>query len=152
MIEATSPKELEFFRELPPQFVGRLEALGQHASFERDELIFREGEPSSSLYVILSGSVSLEVTTQGRTLRILTVDQGEEFGWSSLVPSHTKHFQARALGRVHVLVFDAAQVIRVCEEEPAFGYALMKRLLGVVSDRFHAVRVQLLDLYSGREK
>lgn len=152
MIQATGSSETardtEFFRELPSQYIDRLEALGQHVRFERDQLIFRQGDPSGSLYVVLSGTVSLEVTAPGRTLRVLTINQGEEFGWSSLLPSHGKHFQARALGPVHALVFDAAKLLEVCNAEPAFGFALMKRLLASVSDRLHAMRVQLLDLYS----
>ena len=149
---AEAARDTEFFRDLPQQYIERLEALGRPIRFERDQIIFREGEPHGSLYLILTGSVSLEVTAPGRTLRVLTINKGEEFGWSSILPSHGKHFQARALSNVQALVFDAAGISQVCEAEPEFGYALMKRLLVSVSDRLDAVRVQLLDLYSAGEK
>jgi hypothetical protein len=45
-----------------------------------------------------------------------------------------------------ILAFDGAQLQAACEEDPNFGYALLKRLLGVVAERLLATRMQLMDM------
>jgi len=59
-----------------------------------------------------------------------------------------KHFQARALQPVQALAFDGAALLDACRADPAFGFALMYRMLGVVSERLQATRLQVLDMYS----
>ena len=59
-----------------------------------------------------------------------------------------KHFQARALERTAALAFDGAALLKACREDPSFGFALMYRMLGVVSERLQGTRLQLLDMYS----
>ncbi len=137
-----------FVKDFRPQHIEKLAELAHEARFERDRVIFREGDESSFFYLILSGKVALEVTALGRTVRVQTLGEGEELGWSSVVPSRGKHFQARALGSVKALVFDGARLREACEDDCSFGYALMKRLLAVVASRLQATRVQLLDMYS----
>ena len=143
-----SRKELTFFEGLAAPQKVRLRDLGRDVLFDRDDIVFKEGEESTSFYIILSGRVSLEVTALGRTLRVVTLDDGDGFGWSSLLPNHGKQFQARALGPVHALCFDAAKLRFACEQDPAFGYEIMKRLLMLVSERLQALRIQMFDMYS----
>jgi len=137
-----------FIREFQPQHIEKLAEIVQEARFERDQIIFRERDASSFLYLIVSGKVALEVTALGRTVRVQTLSDGELLGWSSVLPSEGKFFQARALGAVRALVFDGARLLELCEQDCTFGYTLMRRLLGIVADRMQATRVQLLDMYS----
>ena len=112
------------------------------------QIIFREGDQSSLFYLLQSGKVSLEVLVLGKVARIQTLGEGDELGWSSIFSGGRKQFQARALGAVRALAFDGAQLQAACEEDPVFGYALLKRLLGVVAERLQATRMQLMDMYS----
>jgi CRP-like cAMP-binding protein len=57
-------------------------------------------------------------------------------------------FQARALTPVSALAFEGEQLLASFKADPTFGLALMLRLMGVVSERLRATRVQLVDLYS----
>ncbi|MCC6863064.1 MAG: Crp/Fnr family transcriptional regulator [Bryobacterales bacterium] len=127
----------------------RLAGLAGQVRFQKNAIIFHEGDESSFFYLLLSGSVVLEVTAPGRSLRIQTLGKGEELGWSSLLaPTPGKQFQARALEPVEALVFDGARLRRACDEECSFGYAMMRSLLKVVASRLQATRIQLLDVYS----
>jgi hypothetical protein len=58
-----------------------------------------------------------------------------------------KHFQARALDQVEAIAFDGIEVMKLCREDTALGFEFMHRLLNVVSERLHATRLQLLDMY-----
>lgn len=137
-----------FLEGFDPKHVEKIAGLAYEARFAKDQIIFREGDQSSLFYLLQSGKVSLEVLALGKVARIQTLGEGDELGWSSIFSGGRKQFQARALGAVRALAFDGAQLQAACEEDPVFGYALLKRLLGVVAERLQATRMQLMDMYS----
>jgi CRP-like cAMP-binding protein len=128
--------------------VERLAALARDVRFDRNHIIFREGDECSEFYLIVNGLVALEIAAPGHTFRVQTLFAGDELGWSALLMGSGKHFQARALERVEALAFEGADLLAACAEDTAFGFALMQRLLGVVAERLQATRLQLLDSYS----
>ncbi|HWC98184.1 MAG TPA: hypothetical protein VG456_15595, partial [Candidatus Sulfopaludibacter sp.] len=83
-----------------------------------------------------------------RPLRVATLLAGEVLGWSSLTSQTAKQFQARALESVQAFAFDGARLRHLCDEDFAFGYHFMRAVLSVMSERLHATRVQLVDIYS----
>jgi len=137
-----------FVLEFEARHIERLAALARDVRFERNHVIFREGDDCSEFYLIVNGLVALEIAAPGHTFRVQTLFAGDELGWSALLMGSGKQFQARALERVDALGFEASDLLAACSEDPAFGYALMRRLLGVVAERLQATRVQLLDMYS----
>jgi len=145
-------KEHPFTKDLSPEHQAKLAELAHETRFEREQIIFHESDASQFFYLILKGKVALEVMAPGRALRIQTLTDGEEFSWSSLLPSTRKFFQARALTSVRALVFDAAQLRASCDQDCSFGYAFISRLLAVVAGRLQATRLRLLDMYGVQER
>ena len=137
-----------FVLEFEPRHVERLASLARDVRFERNHVIFREGDECSEFYLVASGLVALEIVAPGHTFRVQTLFSGDELGWSALLMGSGKQFQARVLERVDALAFEASDLLAACREDPAFGFALMQRLLGVVAERLQATRLQLLDMYS----
>ena len=137
-----------FVREFEPRHVERLAGLARDVRFDRDHVIFREGDDCSEFYLIVTGLVALEIAAPGHTFRVQTLFAGDELGWSALLMGSGKQFQARALERVDALAFEGADLLAACREDTAFGFALMQRLLAVVAERLQATRIQLLDMYS----
>ncbi len=137
-----------FVLEFEPRHVERLASLARDVRFERDQVIFREGDDCSEFYLICSGLVSLELVAPGHVFRVQTLFAGDELGWSAVLMGSGKQFQARVLERVDALAFEASEVLAACREDTGFGFALMQRLLAVVAERLQATRVQLLDMYS----
>ena len=137
-----------FAEELRPDHIDILRRLAREVKFERDAIIFREGDDCRKFYLIIQGQIALEIYAPGRVLRIQTLGEGDELGWSSMLMRNAKHFLARALGPVRALEFDGVELLKACHENPAFGFAFMYRLLGVVAQRLQATRVQILDIYA----
>jgi len=137
-----------FVLEFEARHVERLAALAKDVRFDRNHVIFREGDECSEFYLVVNGLVALEIAAPGHTFRVQTLFAGDELGWSAVLMGSGKHFQARALERVEALAFEGADLLAACREDPAFGFALMQRLLGVVAERLQATRLQLLDSYS----
>jgi CRP-like cAMP-binding protein len=137
-----------FVDEFQPQHIERLTTLAKEVHFERDQVIFHEGDECHDFYLIVEGRVALEIEAPGHTFRVQTLHAGDELGWSAILMGRGKHFQARALQPVHALAFDGAALLEACRDDTSFGFALMYRMVGVVSERLQATRLQVLDMYS----
>jgi CRP-like cAMP-binding protein len=137
-----------FVEEFEPQHVQKLAEFAREVHFPRDQVVFHEGDECSEFYLIVKGMIALEMEEPGHTLRVQTLTSGDELGWSALLMSAGKHFQARALEDTDALAFDGPKLFEACRADPAFGFAFMYRLLGVVAGRLHSTRLQLHDMYS----
>jgi CRP/FNR family transcriptional regulator, cyclic AMP receptor protein len=147
-MQITAIDQHPFARELQPQHMRRLAALARPVQFERDQVLFKEGDPRRDFFLVMSGHVAIEMSVPGRFLRVETVGPGEELGWSAVLEGATKHFQGRALDAATLLAFDGASLLKACDEDPSFGFELMRRMLGIVRTRLQFTRLQLSDTYS----
>ena len=138
------------FTGLRPEDLALIAGCARNVAFEAGELLFREGEPADTFYVVRRGRVSLELHTPERGgLVIETIEPGEVVGWSWLFEPYVWHFDARAAGPVRAIAFDGACLRGKCEDDKALGYELMKRFAQVMIDRLQHARVRLLDVYGG---
>lgn len=135
-----------FLATFPERLVLRLAELAREVTFEADEIIFREGDGKDTFYLIVSGAVSIEIHSPGKTLRVQTLREGEELGWSSALPSSRKYFQARALRRVKAIAFEGATLRELFDQDYELGYRFCRALLGVAAERIQATQLQLADL------
>jgi len=137
-----------FVAELRPEHRAALAALAKEVRFAPNQIIFREGDDYSVFYLLVEGMVALELEVPGHVLRVQTLYGGDVFDWSAVLRHTAKHFQARALDDVAALAIEGEELLAAFDREPSFGMAFMLRLMGVVSERLRATRVQLLDMYS----
>jgi CRP-like cAMP-binding protein len=138
-----------FVEEFQPEHIERLRGLAREVAFARDDTIFREGDDTHDFYLIVSGRVALEMQEpDDHVIRVQTLAAGDELGWSSILMGRGKYFQARALEPVEALAFDGPTLLEACRSDKGFGFALMYRMLGVVSERLQATRLQLQDMHS----
>ena len=72
---------------------------------EPGELIFREGDPANSFYLIQQGKVVLESQAGGGRIPVQTVETGEVLGWSWLFPPYYWHFDACAVESTEAIFF-----------------------------------------------
>jgi CRP-like cAMP-binding protein len=144
-------REHPFTKGFWPEHIERLAGMASAVPFCSGELIFHEGDRSSLFYLLISGRVALEIVDPGRPVRVGTLYAGEVLGWSSLTDTEEKQFQARATEEVYALAFDGARLRHACEEDYAFGFALMRAVLGVMAARLHTVRADLLEVYKPAE-
>jgi CRP/FNR family cyclic AMP-dependent transcriptional regulator len=131
-----------------PEHRSRLAEMTRQVHFEPNQIIFREGDDYSVFYLLVEGMVALELEIPGHVLRVQTLYAGDVFDWSALLLHAGKHFQARALDRVTALAVEGEELLASFKTHPDFGLAFMLRLMGVVSERLRATRMQLLDMYS----
>jgi CRP-like cAMP-binding protein len=135
-----------FLAGLAPEHLEELAGIARAAQFAGDEVILEQGEESTQLYLITSGRVALEISEAPRPFRVDTLGAGEEFGWSWALGTPAV-YRVRALEPTAALIVPASELAQLCEADAAFGYALMRRLLGVVAERLQSTRATLTDTY-----
>jgi CRP-like cAMP-binding protein len=131
-----------------------LERLAQFArllAMAEGQVIFREGEPTSNIYLIVRGNVSLEICAPGvGCRRILTASEGDLLGLSPVLEQVRLTSTARALTPVELIEINGGQIIAMCEHDPRFGYIFMRRFALALAMRLNATRMQLLDVFGER--
>jgi len=137
-----------FVADFRPEHRAALAALAREVRFAANQVIFREGDDYSVLYLLVEGMVALELDVPGHVLRVQTLYAGDVFDWSAVLRHTAKHFQARALDDVTAFAIQGEELLAAFDRDPSFGMAFMLRLMGVVSERLRATRLQLLDMYS----
>ena len=84
-----------------------------------------------------------------RAVPVQTLHAGDAMGWSAFTGEGLTHFQARALSPVCTVAFSGDQLRAACDQDPALGYALMKRLMELVTERLDAMRLKLAEQSNG---
>lgn len=129
--------------ELGPQQLRKLIPIAEDKEYGAGQIIFPAGVTSSFLHLIVSGDVVLEAVTRGEEQPVQTLHAGDAMGWSAIMGESLTHFQARALTQVSTVAFPGRELRAICESDTALGYALMKRLVELASERLDAMRLKL---------
>ncbi len=117
--------------------------------FERDYVIFREGEAANRFYLIETGRVALVSSADSEsTVTIDIIGDGDLLGWSWLFPPYVWHFSARAVEPTTAIFFYGTVLRDYCEKDPSVGYELFKRMSEVMTRRLQSARTRLLQAYA----
>jgi CRP/FNR family transcriptional regulator, cyclic AMP receptor protein len=146
-INTTTLARQPFFKGLSEPL---LEILAQEAlpmEFKAGELIFNEGGPANRFYVIRSGKVALQSSTDSEhePISIETIGAGSVLGWSWLFPPYYWHFDAKAVTPVNAIFFYGTRLRVQCEANHELGYELMKRVSAIAIERLQATRRRLAE-------
>lgn len=148
MTAAATTEELSrctFFAGLPEN---HLRFLADHATrreLNAGDVLFRLGDNARYFFLMLSGHVSVEIAAiEGPALLLQGLAPGDVVGWSWLIAPHRWNFQARATLPAEVLQFDGAAVLEHCEQDPRFGYELLKRFSALMSERLQVARNRMM--------
>ena len=136
----------EFFSELSEDVLKFLCECASAREIKKEQILFRQGERADKFYVIRNGRISVQIPAlMGPTLEIQALGQDQVLGWSWLISPYQWNFQAKAEEDSELLEFDGTAVLARCEQEPKFGYELLKRFAALMSERLDAARQKMMD-------
>ena len=137
-----------FARDLTPGTRDHLAELGTLTEIHEGATIVREGDVCRSIGVVIDGRVALRLRLPGGDDRtILTVDPGDVFGWSAVLPPAIATASAVAIVPTKAVLFDGEALRAAFASDCDLAAAVYQRLLVGVMRRLGATRTQLLDLY-----
>ncbi|MET9907566.1 cyclic nucleotide-binding domain-containing protein [Streptomyces sp. NPDC006476] len=142
-------KAIKLLTALPPPQRQRLMALAKEVSFPEDTRIFEAGGRADRFWVIRSGAVTLDQRVNSlQRVTVASLGAGDLLGWSWLFPPHEWDFGAEAFSPVRAYEFDAAQVLRLCEEDPSLGIVLVRSVAEILAHRLEMTRGRLMEQYA----
>jgi CRP-like cAMP-binding protein len=113
------------------QSLKQVAMLSEEKSAAAGEVLFREGQVATHLYIVVDGEVDIQyVLGDGSHQTVDTLIAGDFMMWSSLVEPHTTHS-------------DAPKFLDLLESEPALGFNVMKSVAAAIAHRLHGTRLQI---------
>ena len=133
--------EVEVFSELEERELAQVAQVAVPRTFERGEVIFREGDAGETCYVVRSGSVSIRREhMDGRTLALAELRAGAMFGELAMFGSETRSATAEALEETALVAVLSGDMQRVLRSSPEIAV----KMLGALADRLRLANERLL--------
>ena len=136
----------EFFSEFSDDVLKFLCECSSMREIKKGQILFRQGEHADKFYIVRSERISIQMPAiMGPTLEIQAVEEDQVLGWSWLISPYKWNFQTKAEDDSELLQFDGTAILARCEQEPKFGYELLKKFAGLMSVRLNAARQKMMD-------
>lgn len=139
-------KEHAFTFGLSDTQINKLGVLAQEVSFDENEVVLVAGQQSKHFYLLLSGSVCVEVGARSYTVWIQALGPGDAFGWSSLLEQHDTLFQVRAREKSTALCLEGEALSGLLRQDSELAAEFLRRILKLVAGRVQATETRLGEL------
>jgi CRP-like cAMP-binding protein len=141
MILTEELARVSFLRNLGERYLSEIALLARLKEYPEGAFVFREGQDSPFIYLVLTGKVSLEIEEPpGKRARIYTAGPSELVGWSPVLGCRAMTATARAVTRTRLAVLSVDRIFALCERDPRFGWAFQRQIALVLSARLRQTR------------
>ncbi len=128
----------ELFCELPALVLNDIAGICREVKVSKGEVVFRVGDPSRNVYILVEGSVELgyglisaEDSKPG-TIR----EPGAFFGWGALAgEGNYRLINAMAFQETRLIIVDGVELMNLLEGQPAAGFRFVRKLLAIILNR-----------------
>lgn len=132
-----------------------IEALSQdlygafdEVSYKAHDVVFKDGDESRELYIILDGKVKISKEIGDGGVKILAVlEKGSVFGEGSLLSGKTRGASAQAVTDIKVLKLDYEDFEKLQMDSPAATTRLLMGIVKILNQRLQYVNLELITLY-----
>ncbi len=155
----------DLFAALPADALADLRAQAQRRTYARNDVLFRQGDSSSELFVVDRGRIAIaQRSGDGRESVVAVLDAGGMFGELGLFDDAPRSADARALIDSTVVVLGYDPVRGLLRERPELLWVIVRMLAGrlratdealadaVFLDVPARTAKRLLDLAAGRDR
>ena len=97
---------------------------GKLVHYHAGDFIFREGEPSHAMYILLTGSV--EIASHDKSIE--TIEEGRALGFAAVIDDRPRATTARALEDCELAVMGRRKFRFMVDEVPNFSWYIMREL------------------------
>lgn len=137
-------REIPAFQRLDEEHLAFVVSCCETISLGQDEEIFHADGTADAFYLIVQGSVGLFNNYEsGENVHVQSIEPRELLGWSWMVPPYEWEFTAIATSPAILMKFDAAKIRARCEQEPEFGFMVMRRICEQMLSRLHSMRATM---------
>jgi serine phosphatase RsbU (regulator of sigma subunit) len=136
-------RRFPFFRSLPQAELAWLARVVARRAFPAHTLIFREGDPGSEFYMILSGQVEVISGIGSSASRLNLLDAGDWFGELALIDNQPRSASALALTHTVLLALGKEDFHRLVTASPLALYTIAATTQQRLRERDRAYRAEM---------
>lgn len=143
-------RAVPLFRSLPDEVLSKLAAIAREERFERNDVLFEEGDAGDAMYLVVEGSALIQKTLdkEAGTYKDLGVSEaGEIFGEMSLFDDMPRSATVRATSPLTVLVIDQGAFERFLAQDSRSGVAILSGIINILSTRLRETSQHTATLY-----
>lgn len=145
MIAAKDLKQFVMLGYLTDDMLERLVPITEMLLYDKDEIVFRQGETADRLYLLRKGKVLLEQRiTPTVTVFLSSIKPGFSFGWSAMLEGAFYSTDAICAETCELFSFRASKIKKVMQADHSLGFIISQRLLYVLKKRYDARTEQFL--------
>lgn len=143
-------KECNVFQGLNDAQIEKLATIAKEEAYPTGALLYKEGDPSSQIYLVQQGKVFLEMkcdmgpTRPPMQVIIDVVTRREAFGWSTFVEPNLHTLSALIAEPTKMIIFDGGRMKALMDEDCQMGFEIMKGLTRLLASRLNHTRVLLI--------
>jgi CRP-like cAMP-binding protein len=130
VISATSLVERNtLFRGLPRSITEHVASLAVRRVYEKDSIVFLQGDPGDALYLVVRGGVRISVSRAGGKEVFLNIMQpGDAFGEIGLLDGNPRTATATTTARSELLIIGRNRFLSLLSNEPRLAAHLIQLL------------------------
>ena len=98
-------------------------------TYRRGDIVFRQGEPGTTMYVIQTGAVEVSQQENGQEKVIAILEKGDFFGEMALFQDQTRSATITALGRTRLIPLNKEILMDRLTRDPDVSLHLLKKLI-----------------------
>jgi CRP-like cAMP-binding protein len=134
----------------PQEFLSKVNGGRAISDYQKDKIVFRQGDPADAVFYIESGKVKKTVVSErGKEAVVALLGTGDFFGEGCLAGEALRLSTVSALTKCVIARISKADITRVIHEEPTFAELFISHLLA----RNSRVEEDLVDqLFNSSEK
>jgi CRP-like cAMP-binding protein len=131
-------KTVSFFNKLSHRQLKTVSDTVFERKYEVDELIFEEGQPGASLFLILDGKVAIEMCREDHTTTLAILEKGAFFGEMALLNEAPRSANARSVERTYTLALYRNDLSRLIQRDPQTACQIYRALASIIGDRLRS--------------
>ena len=126
-----------------------LKVAGQfrQAYFQKDEVIFKEGDPGDKIYFLVKGEACVLKEISGGERKLKLLEAGECFGEMALISQVKRAATVKAITDAQCLVMSATDFFQLVDEDKHFGRRVMRILSARLTHAEEKANIQILNSY-----
>jgi diguanylate cyclase (GGDEF)-like protein len=146
-------KRIRIFCDLTDGEIQDLLKILHSRELQKEEILFRQGDPGGELFVVESGAMGIAVTLDdGKNLEIANFGKGDFFGEMSIFEKEPRSASCYAKSRSRLLSMKEKEFFQLVESNPSGAGKVMTHMLSVIRRRLEDTGGFLSDMVQWGEE
>ena len=140
---AATLEGVDLFKDLTPQEIESVAALGERIQVSSGEVLGKAGGPGAYLYIIINGSAQLSAESPVGEITVRIAGPGETFPLATLIDPGTLITSATAMTDGEMLAIPRAELLALWKENPEIGMRMYAAVAGILAGRYRSTLAHL---------